>query len=216
MSEEDGSSGINQEKGSKSRKGKYRLALIGLAVALVVLALVTACAIYLAGGTDSGKPVAGHPDWRILSLPIYYENGSTIEILENQRATDPSYGLMISFLSDYGAPPGEYGTGHVCSSYAVELYDSAERMGINAHMVLVYFVGVVDPHSILAFDTTDKGRVYIDPTGLTPQEQALGYPAQFRIADVTPGSPYRLHYTSPFNATVEDTGCLVDRISSLS
>jgi hypothetical protein len=113
-------------------------------------------------------------------------------------------------------PEGDYGSGHVCSSYAVELYDTAERMGINAHMVLVYFVGVVDPHSIVEFDTRDNGKIYIDITGLTPQEQASGYPARFRIADVTPGKPYRLHYTSPYEATVEDTGFIIDRTSTLS
>jgi hypothetical protein len=215
MAVDDGLSGVSQKKGDKSRKGKYRLALIGLSAALVVLALVAGCAVFLGGGAASGKPVPGHPDWRMVSLPIYYENGSVIEILENRQATDPSYGLMISFLSDYGAPPGDYGTGHVCSSYAVELYDSAESMGIDAHMILVYFVGVVDPHCILAFDTTDKGRVYVDPTGLTPQEQAQGYPARFRLADATPGSSYKLHFTSPYNA-MEDTGSIVDRISSLS
>jgi hypothetical protein len=215
MTADDGSSGISQKKGNESRKGKYRLALIGLSAALVVLALVAGCAVFLGGGAASGKPVPGHPDWRIVSLPIYYENGSVIEIIENRQATDPSYRLMINFLSDYGAPSGDYGTGNVCSSYAVELYDTAESVGIDAHMILVYFVGVVDPHSILAFDTTDKGRVYVDPTGLTPQEQAQGLPARFRLADAIPGSPYRLHFTSPYNVT-EDTGNIVDRISSLS
>ena len=216
MAEGDRSSGSDQGKGSKGRTGRYRLTLYGLGAILVILVLAAACAVYLTRGTDSGKPVPGHPDWRVVALPIYYENGSVIEVTENRRAADPSYGLLISFLSDYGPPPGEYGAGHVCSSYAVELYDCAESMGIDAHMILVYFVGVVDPHSILAFDTTDRGRIYIDPTGLTPQEQAMGYPPSFRIANVTPGSHYVLHYPGAYEATVEDTGDVIDRVSALS
>jgi hypothetical protein len=215
MAEENAAS-FREQKERKGRSRKHRPAWIYLAVALAVIALVAVCAIFLTGGKVSGKPVPGHPDWRIVSLPIYYENGTAIEILENRKAISPSYGTLISFLSDYGPPRGEYGSGHICSSYSVELYDAAERTGINARMVLVYFVGVMDPHSIVAFDTTDNGRVYIDLTGLTPQEKAMGYPDRFRIADVTPGETYRLRFTSPYEAMVEDTGLIIDRISMLS
>jgi hypothetical protein len=56
MAVDDGSSGVSQKKGNKNRKGKYRLALIGLSAALVVLALVAGCAVFLGGGAASGKP----------------------------------------------------------------------------------------------------------------------------------------------------------------
>jgi hypothetical protein len=216
MAEENRQAGSREGKGDKRSTGKYRLVLIALLAVLAIIALAAVYTVYFAGETENGKPVPGHPDWRIVSLPVYYENGSVIEITENKLATDPSYGRLNSFLSDYGPPSGEYETGHVCSSYAVELYDTAECMGISAHMILVYLIGVVDPHMIVAFDTTDKGRIYIDMTGLTPEEQSQGYPTRFRIAEVVPGSSYRLHYTGAYNGTVEDTGYVVDRISVLS
>jgi hypothetical protein len=214
--EDDRLAGSPGETGEKCHNGRYRLALAGGAAVLIVIGLIAVYGVFIAGWADTGKPVPGHPDWRIISLPAYYENGTAIEITENRKAIDPSNGLLISFLSDYGAPRGKYEPGHICSSYTVELHDTAERMGIKAHVVLVYYIGVVDPHSIVAFDTTDNGRVYIDWTGLTPEEQSSGLPARFRIADVTPGSHYLLHYTSPYSGTVEDTGLVVDRISILS
>jgi hypothetical protein len=216
MVEEDKSASPRKEKGEKSHNGMYRLVLAGGAAFLIVIGLIAIYGVFIAGWTDSGKPVPGHADWRVISLPAYYENGTAMEITENRRASDPSYSLLISFLSDYGAPRGKYETGHICSSYTVELHDMAETMGIKAHVVLVYFIGVVDPHSIVAFDTTDNGRVYIDWTGLTPEEQAKGLPARFRIAEIAPGSPYRLHFTSPYNGTVEETDRIVDRITGLS
>jgi len=199
---------------NEGRTSPRRLTIVYVAAALVVLVLVAVCAVYLGGGSDGGKPVPGHPDWRMVTLPIRYENGSAIEIIENWQATDPSGELLQSFLNDYTAPQGEYDLGQVCSSYAVDLHDTAERMGIKAHVILLYFVGVVDPHAIVAFDTTDGGRIYVDSTGLTPQERAMGYMARFRIAEVVAGEPYVLHYTTPYNAT-EATGQIIDRVSVL-
>jgi hypothetical protein len=213
---DEGSAGSRGKTGEKSHRGGRRLVLMAVIAAVAAIGLIVAYGVFIAGWTEEGKPVPGHPDWRIITLPISFENGTAIEIIENRQATDPSYPLLVSFLSDYGAPRGEYEPGHVCSSYTVELHDTAERMGLKAHVVLVYFTGVVDPHSVVAFDTAEKGRVYIDWTGLTAEELAAGYPARFRIADVTPGSHYLLRYTGQYNGTVIDTGQVVDRVSVMS
>jgi hypothetical protein len=207
------SSGGTEHRENKGYAGKLWPLLAGLTAGLIVVVLVVACAFLILGNGGGGIPVPGHPDWRSVTLPFYYENGTAIAVIENQKAADPSYAPLISFLSDYEGPSGDYETGHVCSSYAVELHDMAESMDINASVVLIYYRGVVDPHMIVAFKTTDKGWIYVDWTGLTPEEQAQGYPGAFRTADVVPGSTYLLHYP---NGMAEDTGNVVDRVKMLS
>jgi hypothetical protein len=186
-------------------------------IALIVLALILAAAVIIFRGNDgpgskidySGMyagedpsnsiPVPGHPDLYARSVAAVYENDSAIYITENRKAVDPSFGKMISFVANLTIPREKYETGHVCSSFAVELHDQAELAGMRAHIVFIRFTdNAIEPHLIDAFRTTDRGVVYVDVTGRTPYEIKAGYPATYRLADVVPGEPYVRHYPAPF------------------
>lgn len=211
--------GENQVKvpgtNSGAAKGKNRMLIILAALALLaIFSLIVILLVSGLGRQDGATDPAR--DLHTITLGVYYPNGSAIRITDNSKATDPSFGSLISFLSDYGAPRGEYTSGYVCSDYAVDLHDTAEYMGYKTHVVLIYFKGVVDPHLIVAFNSTEKGYVYIDATGLTQEEQSRGYPARFRIAEVAPGKEYMLGYTGPYDGLAEGTGRIVDRLVILN
>jgi hypothetical protein len=190
-------------------------AAAALLVAGVILAIM-AGAFLLQGGALIPGDDDPYRSLRTVKVQAYYENGSAISIVDNLKAADPSYGTLASFLGDYGGPQGAYESGHVCSAYAVELHDKAESMGIRAGLVMVYFRGVVDPHLVVAFDTGDVGRVYVDATGLTPEALAQGNTPRLRIACIAPGSEYVLNYTAPYDRLAEKTGLIVDRSVTLN
>jgi hypothetical protein len=57
---------------------------------------------------------------------------------------------------------GEYA--FVCADFAEEVHNNAEAAGIRAGWVGIKFQGSEEGHAINAFETTDRGLVYIDCT----------------------------------------------------
>ena len=53
---------------------------------------------------------------------------------------------------------------YVCSDFAEEVHNNAEIVGIRAGWVGVTFEGTDDGHALNAFETIDRGLVYIDCT----------------------------------------------------
>jgi hypothetical protein len=113
--------------------------------------------------------VPGHPEQFQKRVDAYYEDQTPIYVTENREATDAAYGRLISFLGDDATEQGVYEPGHECSSFAVELHDHAERCSIKAHLVLVSLSNA-PLHMIVGFNTTDRGMIYVDDTGLTATE----------------------------------------------
>ncbi len=86
-------------------------------------------------------------------------------IVSYETATDPTWAELLDFLRDDKTDeniyvPGEY----VCSHFAVDVHNNAERAGIRAAYVVVELPG--SSHALNAFKTTDRGLVFIDCTGL--------------------------------------------------
>jgi hypothetical protein len=52
----------------------------------------------------------------------------------------------------------------VCADFAEQVHNNAEAAGIRAGWVSIRFAGTDDGHAINAFETTDRGLVYIDCT----------------------------------------------------
>ena len=57
---------------------------------------------------------------------------------------------------------GEYA--YVCADFAEDVHNNAEAVGIRAGWVGVTFEGTHEGHALNAFDTIDRGLVYIDCT----------------------------------------------------
>ena len=76
---------------------------------------------------------------------------------------DPSYNDMLRFLEDDDTDEAEYITGeYECIEFTTDLCNRAEEEGIRCAYVSVRFPGGKG-HAIVAFNTIDKGLIYIEP-----------------------------------------------------
>lgn len=129
--------------------------LVGLIISLAILVLAcSAC-------TES--PV---------SPPYAKASGERVCLVNNKHATDTTWQQLLSFLTADNTDDHPYVIGSfVCADFAEMLHNNAEKAEIKAAFVVVtvtkYESGViqVDQHALNAFNTIDKGLVYIDCTG---------------------------------------------------
>ena len=110
--------------------------------------------------------------------PLYvYENGATtvggdeepIELINNPNATNPTYAELVAFIKADTTDTNDYVLegyeAYVCSDFAEDVHNNAEAAGIRAAFVSMYFEGKDKGHALDAFETTDRGLVYICCTG---------------------------------------------------
>ena len=91
--------------------------------------------------------------------------GEPIRLYENSQAIDPSWQRLKSFLLTDDTDELHYiADSFVCADFAVMLHNRAEKAGIKAAYVSVDFVDG-PAHAMNAFNTIDKGLIYIDCTG---------------------------------------------------
>ena len=93
-------------------------------------------------------------------------NRASIHLVENPNAADPTWQQLEAFLIADSTDKEAYDLQtHPCGVFAEELQNNAEAAGIRAAWVAIDFVGGGDGHALNAFNTTDRGLVFIDCTG---------------------------------------------------
>jgi hypothetical protein len=101
-------------------------------------------------------------------------SGAPIRLYENPQASDTTWSQLVSFLFADDTDKQPYIPDlFVCSDFAALLHNKAEAMGIKAAYVSVDFIDGPS-HAINAFNTTDRGLVFIDSTGPGFVETASG------------------------------------------
>jgi uncharacterized protein YukE len=76
---------------------------------------------------------------------------------------DPTYRQMLSFIEDDDTDKAKYITGkYECVEFATDLCNRAEAKGIRCAYVSIRFPDGRG-HAIVAFDTIDRGLIYIEP-----------------------------------------------------
>lgn len=96
-------------------------------------------------------------------------DGEPIVLVDNPDATNPTYAELVAFIVEdttnlnYFVDGGP--DGYVCADYAEDVHNNAEAAGIRAAWVGVNFKDNDEGHALNAFETTDKGLVYIDCVG---------------------------------------------------
>ena len=112
-------------------------------------------------------------------------NGQPVELYENPNAKNPTWEQLSSFLSKDNTDKMTYVTGSfVCVDFAETLHNNAESAGIRCGLVVLYPM----LHACNAFETTDRGLVFIDCTGLSKYQSGPGN--NDTIADVRLGTDY--------------------------
>jgi hypothetical protein len=92
-------------------------------------------------------------------------DGEPVQLYENPRAEDPSWWQLEMFITNDDTDKEYYvADSFVCADFAAMLHDRAETAGIKAAYVSVNFTDGPG-HALNAFNTTDRGLVFIDCTG---------------------------------------------------
>ena len=79
----------------------------------------------------------------------------------------------------------------VCADFAEAIHNNAEAVGIRAGWVSLTFEGTSEGHALNAFETADRGLVYIDCTNSgSPAGQGKGPPSWDAIAYIEKGKKY--------------------------
>jgi hypothetical protein len=95
-------------------------------------------------------------------------NHKPIELLNSSNAKDPSWDELVVFIqtdtTDSRMYIDTFYWGYVCSDYAQDVHNNAEAAGIRAAWVGIDFEEGEPGHALNAFQTIDKGLVFIDCT----------------------------------------------------
>jgi hypothetical protein len=107
-------------------------------------------------------------------------DGEPIMLIDNPDAMDPTYAELVAFIEQDTTDSKNYLEdsliGYVCADFAEDVHNNAEAAGIRAASVSVDFKGDEVGHALNAFDTIDKGLVYIDCTGQGFEEKLNFHP----------------------------------------
>ncbi len=99
--------------------------------------------------------------------PYYKPQNELMNILENTNAQDPTWQQLIDFLITDPTDSRKYVLGeYVCTGFTEDLHNNAEAFGIRSAVVIIDFEDSEIGHSLNAFNTIDRGLVFIDSTGV--------------------------------------------------
>jgi hypothetical protein len=142
-------------------------------------------------------------------LPVMNTTYQKLAITEYRYAVNVSYGELLRFLANDTTVMADYEyPNHTCGDFAVQLHDDAEAHGIRSGVVAVALntTGYADMedniptstgannssergHAFNVFNTTDRGLIYVDATGITSDEKEQGRQPYYMAVYFEPGKP---------------------------
>jgi hypothetical protein len=153
---------------TKKRIKKIPTAIL---VCILILAVVTAFSWLI-------KPLTQQP-------PYQKAAGQYVYLINNSNSQNPTWSELCTFLvADKTVEITYAEKTWACADYAEKLHNNAEAAGIKAAWVAIDFQNERIGHAANAFNTTDRGLVYIDCTGKQLFQQinlaALSYPGDYK------------------------------------
>jgi len=175
---------IPSAKKAKTKTTRYLLltlaSVLVLAISLVIFAQSSAPTLEPAPtSVQQSEP----PPETVENSRYIYEDGAIhvgadekpIELINNPAATNPTYAELVAFIKEDTTDSKVYSEGvewrgkiifpRVCADFAEEVHNNAEAKGIRAAWVGIDFRGGGEGHALNAFETIDRGLVYVDCTG---------------------------------------------------
>jgi len=145
------------------RHHSSKLALAGLTIGVVSLVHY---------GVIMAQPgVAAENPSYIYNVDGFRELGGNrrpIGLINNPSAKNPSWKDLMAFIrsdtTDSKSYIDTFYWSYVCADYARDVHNNAEAAGIKAAWVGIDFEGGGPGHALNAFDTADKGLVFVDCT----------------------------------------------------
>lgn len=140
----------------------------------LVLVLLLGVLLFSVFACNSGiiPPSEKHPYWEYFGRQPPYDKskyGDKIYLINNESASDSTWEQLEAFLLSDKTDEKEYNSSSfLCGAFAEEVHNNAEQAGIKAAWVCVWFTNNASytSHALNAFNTTDRGLVYVDCTGL--------------------------------------------------
>ena len=145
------------------RRHFSKLALAGLTIG--VLSLVYFGVMVVQPGFPMESPSYIYSAYGFRELGGDYK---PIELINNPVARSPSWDELVIFIqsdtTDSRPFVQTFYWSYVCTDYARDVHNNAEAVGIKAAWVGIDFREGGPGHALNAFDTTDKGLVFVDCT----------------------------------------------------
>jgi hypothetical protein len=140
---------------------KVRAVRISLGVAILGLLLVCSCVIPISLDKDiDGRVYLSDGSYAVGG------DGEPIILIDNPEADNPTYEELLLFIGIDDTDQKDYiPLSYVCGDFAETLHNNAEEFGYKTAYVTVTFEEDVEMHALNAFETVDKGLVYVDCTG---------------------------------------------------
>ena len=149
------------ERPSSTKRIRWIACVIAFLVALVIVTSIAVHAWVLDQSDQSGHVIVD-------GETVVGADGKPIVLVRNSAAADVTWGQLRQFLSSDHTDRIPYNDSTFsCGDFAELLYSNAEKAGINAGYVVIDFAPGTPGHACNAFQTTDRGIVYIDDTGTT-------------------------------------------------
>ena len=146
---------------------------IAIFIAIVMLCGGTAFLSYMFGYQKGNEAIynQGYNQGKEEGYQVGYESGfeagykptSEQETSTGYTLQNPTYGEMKAFLARDNADSRTYTEdGYICVDFSATVNNNAEAEGIRCAVVDIFHPGGFG-HTIVAFETTDRGLIFVEP-----------------------------------------------------
>jgi len=146
-------------------KVKSRRCGVLAATAIAGLFIIIICFVVIGYFVPNSSNITSPSDFiTVFNDPQLIVNfGKPIQLVNNNYATNPTWQQLMDFLRSDKTDQNQYILdSYMCADFARDVQNNAEAKSIRAAFVGISFEGETEGHALNAFETIDKGLVYID------------------------------------------------------
>lgn len=153
----------------KVKSRNFGILVIKAMAGLLILIICVVVIRFFITSSNSTTPITSTPETSSDFITVFNNKqpilnlGKQLNLVNNNESTNPTWQQLNDFLRSDKTDQNQYIFGsYMCADFAKEVHDNAEVAGIRAAFVGIFFKGDIEDHALNAFETTDRGLVYID------------------------------------------------------